>query len=115
MRKHILSSLALLTAVTISAFSGNQAPGPKYYVYNGGFQNLPTNYVIQSTQPSTCWNNNVLCWLKVTDMTGNTPGSSPDGDVDDFDFTYWFEHHDNNNNNSLNDDAEIAGWVEKKF
>lgn len=113
MNYKILNILAIALALVMSSYYNYNKLHSRsfvicaYFIYDGtGDQCDINNYTKQTTQPSACPGNARLCWFKCCDHDN-------DGDVDVEDFNICFDSYDTDDDCSLDDEAEIAGILEK--
>src|SRR5687767_14803346 len=112
MKKNLLAMFAIVLAIGFVSFSSftkstkqsDMLVDPVYYIFGSGDQDDIGNYTTDDEVPSTnCSGNATLCYFKVTDVIGDTPGSLPDGDVDFRDFDKVFDNFDTDNDLTLDD------------
>lgn len=116
MKKNFFGLFALVLAVglvTFSAFtkasnSKSVFAVVKYAVYGTGTQSVVGNYTIQPTVPNSCFDDERLCWIKVSDVNEN-------GTIEQSEFTPVFEALDGDDDGSLDDESEVSGILEKKL
>lgn len=126
MKKYLLGLFAVVLAIGFSAFTKTENAKSsnlvsKYFLYTGGTQSVFTNYTLDGTGeslPDECSQSNILCWIKVDDVMGDTPNSSPDSDVDIYDFQAVFNalqaSSPNPNDGVLDDLTEDHITIEKQ-
>jgi hypothetical protein len=106
MKKNLLAVVALVLALTFSAFTPKF--NLRYIVYDGaGAENNFSNYSVQTTSPGTSATSTTIWWFRVNDGNGTVTQA-------EFDGTY-FPAADTDGDDFLSDEAEGATLEKKTF